>query len=121
MEGLDKRIAEGRDRQAHEHRLAVAAARQAEAAAKSARSADDRAALALRTNTALSAISSLHGWYWIGLMSASSPLAFVAEFGRCSSSRPPRCSCSPSASGCGSVTFGGGSAPTQIEHLTFPG
>lgn len=81
MVDLDDLIAQGRDRQVHERQLAVAAARQAEAAAQSARSANDRAALALRTNTVLSSISGLHSWYWVGLMFAWLPLVLVAEFG----------------------------------------
>lgn len=81
MVDLDALIAQGRDRQAHEQRLAAAAARQAEVAAQTVRSANDRAALALRTNTVLSSISSLHSWSWIGLMFAPIPLAVAPTMG----------------------------------------
>jgi hypothetical protein len=81
MVDLDELTAQGRDRQAHEQRLAVAAARRAEAAAQSAKSANDRAALALRTDTVLSSISGLHSWYWLGLMFAPIPLALAPSFG----------------------------------------
>jgi len=81
MPDLDELIAQGRDLQSREQRAAAAAARQAEAAAQLARSAHDQAALALRTGTVLSSISSLHGWHWVGLYSAQVPLLLVTNFG----------------------------------------
>lgn len=78
---FDDLIAQGRERQAREQQRAAAAARQAEAADRAARDANNQAALALRTETVLSSLSRAHFWGSIGLIVAPTPFLFIAVVG----------------------------------------
>lgn len=81
MADLDRLIALGRDRQAREQQLAAAAAREAEAEAQRVRSAEDRAALQLRTFTVVASLSRASTLCFITLLLAWVPLLLAVGFG----------------------------------------